>query len=55
MTDKHSAPAFSMGGPATHNKLPGNHFVPGPGAYDSASTLQISKPQISKNLGERFK
>ncbi len=55
MTDKHSAPAFSMRGPATHNKLPDNHFVPGPGAYDSASTLQISKQQTNKNVGERFK
>lgn len=55
MTDKPSAPAFSMGGPVSHNKLPGNHFVPGPGAYDSASTLQISKQQTNRNVGERFK
>lgn len=55
MTDKPSAPAFSMGSHVNHNKVSPNHFVPGPGAYESPSTLQISKQSTSKNVGDRFK
>lgn len=55
MTDKPSAPAFSMGSHVNNNKVSPNHFVPGPGAYESPSTLQISKQSTNKNVGDRFK
>lgn len=55
MTDKSSAPAFSMGSHVDRKKVSPNHFVPGPGAYEAPSTLQISKQSTNKNVGDRFK
>ena len=54
MVDKQSAPAYSMGGVPPPKKT-ANHFVPGPGAYESVSSIQTSKHHASKPSGERFK
>lgn len=50
MVDKQSSPAFSMGAASPPKKI-NNHFVPGPGAYESVSSLQVSKQQNSKPSG----
>lgn len=47
--DKHSAPAFSIASTSHKPQKPPNHFVPGPGAYEANSTLQISKHHTTKH------
>ena len=54
MTDKHSAPAFSMKGPYNTAKNPTSP-VPGPGAYETISYLQNSKSNSNRKEGQRFK
>lgn len=51
MAEKTSSPAYSIGTSKHQQLMANNHYGPGPGAYDSHSTLQISKQQNSKPTG----
>ncbi len=58
MTDKHSAPAYSMGISKSSNKSPTQSF-PGPGSYEAVSSINAkisnsvyfeTKPEKAQNL-----